>query len=73
MTTDFQTALQSGGAECQNLGAVNSFEGQKGSSQLQAEDLIRVVTCKIVCFTLLCEIHGIHSMESFEKYFVSRL
>ena len=50
MTTDFQTAAHSGGGERQYLGAVNSFEGQKGSSQLQAEDLIRVVTCKIVCY-----------------------
>ena len=29
MTTDCRTAMQSGGGERQNLGAVNSFEGKK--------------------------------------------
>ena len=52
MATHCQTATLSGGGECQNLGAVNSFEGKKGGGQLQSETLIRVVTCKMHLFSL---------------------
>ena len=52
MATNCQTAMQSGGGESQNLGAVNSFKGKKGGGQLQTENLIRVVTCKFCFFSL---------------------
>ena len=35
MATHCQTAARSGSGECQNIGAVNSFEGKKGGGQLQ--------------------------------------
>ena len=40
------------------------LEDKKGGGQLQTESLIRIVT---FVFTLFCDIHGIHCMESFEK------
>ena len=55
MDTDCHTASHSGSSEHQNLGAVNSFEGQKGGlSTLNREPnkQIRVVTCKNYFFSL---------------------
>ena len=52
MATHCQTAARSGSGECQNIGAVNPFEGQKGGGQLQTKHLIRVVACKMYLFTL---------------------
>ena len=65
MATHCQTAARSRGVERQNIGAVNPFEGKTGGGgQLQTESLIRVVT---LVFTLFCDTHGIHCMESLAK------
>ena len=48
--THCQTAARSGSSECQNIGAVNSFEGKKGGGNLQTKHLMRVVICKMCLF-----------------------
>ena len=45
MATHCQTAAQRESCERQNIGAVNSFGGKKGGSQLQTKNQIGVVTC----------------------------
>ena len=52
MATHCQMAAQSGSGECQNMGAVKSFEGKKGGGQLKTKHLIRVVACKMCLFSL---------------------
>ena len=52
MASHCQTAAQSGSGECQNIGAVNTFQGKKGGGQLQTKNQIRVVTCKMCLFVL---------------------
>ena len=52
MATHCQTAVLSGSSESQNIGAVNSFEGNKGGGQLQTKHLIRVVACTMCLFSL---------------------
>ena len=41
------TAARSGGGKHQNLGAVDPSEGKKGGGQLQTENLISMITCKM--------------------------
>ena len=64
MATDCQMAMQSGGSEHKNLGAINSFEGKKGGWSTLNEEPNNVIN---LCFffSFFCDIHGIHCMESF--------
>ena len=50
MATHCQTAARSGSGECQNIGAVNSFEGKKGGRSTSTKKQIGVVTCKMCLF-----------------------
>ena len=53
MAIHCQKAMQSLSGELQNLEVVNSFEGKKKmGGQLQSENLIRVVTCKMCSLSL---------------------
>ena len=52
MATHCQTAERSGSGKCQNIGAVNTFQGKKGGGQLQTKNRIRIITCKMCLFVL---------------------
>ena len=67
MATHCQIAARSRSGERQNIGAVNSFEGRKGGSQLQTKNQISVVNCKMCFFDLFFEIHNILYMKCLWK------
>ena len=52
MATHCQMAARSGSGECQNIGAVNSFEGKKGGRSTSTNKQIGVATCKMCLFSL---------------------
>ena len=51
MATHCQMDVWSGSSDCQNIGAVNSFEGKKRGRSTSNYALIRVVACKMCLFS----------------------
>ena len=67
MATHCQATVRNGSTECQDIGAVDSFEGKKGAVNFKLGTCLRIVTCKMCLLSLYVMMYIYHMKHFMEK------